>query len=239
MDLNFLSFPIVLLIAGIILLLIGLLGRIRIKDFEGGTDSVPIRVVTASFGIALLLAAFIVNQSDKPPPPDNSNTAKINTPPTPSPTPHNTPAPTSTPTPTLPKPDVLIEIITKQQHDNVRESYGESAGQNFTERDLDNFIKKGKLADITAQLKTDAEFLDVMLAIKRMPASERQKLLNKGLNTHRPTWEQLGGINKEGQTKAGQDAERMIAAAIVKLATELSKKSEEDIQKLKRGDDQD
>src|SRR5260370_36288602 len=118
------TFPIVLLLAGLVLLLIGLLGRIKIKDFEAGTDSKPIRVAAFSFGMALLLAAFLVYQSDRPHSPDNSNVPNISTPSAPPPS-SSTPTPTGSPisTPTLPKPDMLIEIIVKVQHNNVKESY--------------------------------------------------------------------------------------------------------------------
>ncbi len=227
------TFPIVLLLAGLVLLLIGLLGRIKIKDFEAGTDSKPIRVAAFSFGMALLLAAFLVYQSDRPHSPDNSNVPNISTPSAPPPS-SSTPTPTGSPisTPTLPKPDMLIEIIVKVQHNNVKESYGERAGQNFSDQDLENFEKKGERAKITAQLKTDGEFLDVVLAIKHMTASERQKLLSLGLNKYKPTWEQLGRVDKEGQTDAGQKAERMIAEDIVNLVKQLLTLSDEKIKKL-------
>jgi len=127
---------------------------------------------------------------------------------------------------------MLIEIIIKQQQDNVRESYGEAAGQNFSDQDFKEFIKKGIPKKIVDQLKTDNEFLDVVLAIKYMTPTERQKLLNKGLNTYKPTWAQLVRIDPKGQTEKGQQAEKMIAKAIVDLAKELSKLSDDDIRKL-------
>jgi hypothetical protein len=229
------NFPLVLLTAGLVLLLVGLLGKVKIKDSEFSTDNPRIRVLASLFGVALLIVALLVYRSDRSIPPDNSNSANTNTPPTPPPSltaTYPTPTFTPSPTPTLPKPDMLIEIILKAQQSNVRESYGEFAGQNFTARNLQEFIAKGTLKDITAQLKADSEFLDVVLAIKHMPPSERQKLLNKGSHTYKPTWEQLGEISPKGQTSAGQKAEQMIADAIVNLVKELSQLPDEEIRKL-------
>lgn len=232
------TFSVVLLLAGVGLLLIGLLGKIKIKDFDLVSESIRIRIVLSIIGTALLLGAIFTYLSDKPTRSDNSNVTNTNTqpPPTnsnsPTATPDNSPASTPVQNPPLPKPDKLIEIILKEQRDNVRESYGELAGQNFTAKDLEDFKKAGTPANITARLKTDAEFLEIVLAIKQMPPTERQKLLLRGVNTFKPTWEQLGRIDRAGQSKAGQMAERMIAEAIVNLVKELSKLSDEEIRKL-------
>lgn len=228
------TFPVVLLLAALGLLLIGLLGKIKIKEWEFGTESKRIRVMIASIGVVLLLAAFLVYQSDKRIRSDNSNSANINIQPSPTVSSSPIPTPTITPTstPPLPEPDTLIQIILREQRDNVRESYAESAGQNFSDVNLQNFKKTGKLAEIIKRLKTDAEFLDVVLAIKRMTPSARQKLLHQGLNTFKPTWQQLGRIDRAGQTDAGQEAERMIAEGIVNLVKELSARSDEEIKKL-------
>lgn len=224
------TFPTVLLIAGLLLLLIGLLGRIRIKEFEVGTDNTSIRVIICLIGASLLAAAFLIYRSDKlPQPPEPTPT------PVPSPTINNTNTPqppTPTPTPPLTRADLLIQIITEQQQENVRESYGEAAGQNFSERDLKDFIQKETPRNIAEQLKTDNQFLDVILAIKQMSPGERQKLLNRALNTYKPTWAQIGKIDPKGQTDAGQQAEKMIAKAIVDLVNRLSKLSDDDIRKL-------
>jgi hypothetical protein len=227
------AFPTVLLIAGLILLLIGLLGRIKLKEFEAGTDSTPIRVIICLIGASLLITALQIYRSDMPSLPDNSNTINANTPPPPPPPTSNTNSPPPlTPPPPLPNADLLIQIITKQQQENVRESYGQAAGQNFSERDLKEFIQKETPKSIAEQLKTDNEFLDLILAIKRLSPSEQQKLLKRGLNTYKPTWEQIGKIDPKGQTVSGQQAEKMIAKAIVDLVKRLSELSDSDIKKL-------
>jgi hypothetical protein len=229
-----LTFPVLLLIAAFILLLIGLLGKVKIKDFDLGTESKAIRVVTSCLGIALLLLAFLVYQSDKPAPSTNSNSAKVDTRRGPVINRSTTPTPVEFQTPVLPKPDTLIEIILREQRNNVRESYGKLKGQNFSDLDLGEFIKAKTVELITERLKTEGEFLDLVLAIKRMEATERQKLSFRAANTFKRTWDQRGRVDKEGQTDAGQKAERMIAEGIVELVKELSRLSDDEIKKLQR-----
>jgi predicted small secreted protein len=124
------------------------------------------------------------------------------------------------------KPEQLISIIQEQQRKNVKESWGELAYQCFTDDDLARFIKNKRTEQIRESLKRDPEFLDVVLAIRQMEPSERKKLLISADKPLRPTWAELGRISREGQTEAGQEAERMIATAIVKLVKELSSISE-------------
>ena len=60
------TFPIVLFVAGTVFLLIGLLGKIEIKDFKLGTNSGRIRVVAGCIGVVFMAAAFMIWQPDKP-----------------------------------------------------------------------------------------------------------------------------------------------------------------------------
>lgn len=53
------GFNVALLIFGILLLLLGLVGKIKYKDIEAGTDSRIVRIVTASIGILLMVSSFI------------------------------------------------------------------------------------------------------------------------------------------------------------------------------------
>jgi hypothetical protein len=130
------------------------------------------------------------------------------------------------------KPDRLIEIITAQQRIYVKESYGEQSNQNFTQRDLDEFKKKDVPKQVIDKLRHNGGFLEVVLAIKQMSLSEQQKLLDQAVRTYKPTWAERGSISREAQTEAGQEAERMIAGAVVVLARELSKLSPEAIRNL-------
>lgn len=119
------------------------------------------------------------------------------------------------------KPEKIIIIIQKQQRKNVRESWGELAHQCFTDNDLARFVQNKTTERITDSLKRDPEFLDVVLAIREMEPSKRKKLLISADKPLRPTWAKLGRISREGQTEAGQEADRMIATAIVNLVKEL------------------
>lgn len=130
------------------------------------------------------------------------------------------------------KPELLAEIIMEQQRKNIKESYGEQAYQCFTDEDLRQFVQNETPQKVTDALKWDNRFIDLVLAIKDMNPSDRQKFLNSCLRPLRQTWAQLGRISPEGQTEAGQRAEMMIATSIVDLAKNLVSLSVEDIKKL-------
>jgi gas vesicle protein len=124
------------------------------------------------------------------------------------------------------KPEELISIIQEQQRKNVRESWGELAHECFTDNDLDRFVQNKATERITESLKRDPQFLDIVLAIRKMQPGERSALLISADKPLRPTWREIGRISREGQTEAGQDAERMIATAIVNLVKKLVNMSE-------------
>jgi hypothetical protein len=129
-------------------------------------------------------------------------------------------------------PKKLVGIIKQQQHDNVKESHGEYVNQCFTDEDLKRFVEGKKTVEITKQLKKNNHFLETVLAVKKMRPSERQNLIDECLKISRPTWAELGRISREGQTEAGQQAERMIAKAIVDLVEELFELSDDEIKHL-------
>ena len=130
----------------------------------------------------------------------------------------------STPeTNSIPMTTDLKYIIKEKQSIYVKESYGESASQCFTDVDLKKFIEKKKVDEIISDLRKDERFNKVISALRSMEATERDKLLSECGKTYKPTWEELGNISKDGQTDSGQKAEKMISTAIVKLARELIK----------------
>lgn len=59
------TFPIVLLAIGALLLSIGLLGRIEMDKFRAGTDSTPTRVLVGVMGTVLMIAAYFVYVNEK------------------------------------------------------------------------------------------------------------------------------------------------------------------------------
>jgi hypothetical protein len=67
-----------------------------------------------------------------------------------------------------------------------------------------------------------------------MGPGAREKLLNEGMNTYKPTWALRKEISPNGQTEAGQKAERLIAEAIVDLVRELYKLPAEKLDALRR-----
>lgn len=130
------------------------------------------------------------------------------------------------------QPEKLIEIIKQQQALYVKESWGSEAYQCFTDDDLKKFKESKVTKKITQELKTNNKFIDVVLAIKTIPKGNWQDLKESSLITFKPTWSKIGKISREGQTETGQQAEKMIAKAIVDLVVELVNQSEENIKKL-------
>jgi hypothetical protein len=126
----------------------------------------------------------------------------------------------------------LIEIIKAQQRKYVRESSGPSAYQSFTDDDLKAFRASNIRNSIVSDLKHDNEFIAVVLKIKEMDPTERQAPLSRSSQTFRPTWEELHKVSPEGQTAAGQAAEREIATIIVNLVRDLIKLTPEQINEL-------
>jgi hypothetical protein len=144
---------------------------------------------------------------------------------------------TSSPQPTATNesksdPNHLIDIIKAQQRKYVRESSGPFAYQSFTEDDLKAFRASNIRNTIVSDLKHDNEFIAVVLKIKEMDPTERQALLTKSSQTFHPTWAELHKISPDGQTEAGQAAEREIATIIVNLVRDLTKLTPDQINEL-------
>ena len=112
----------------------------------------------------------------------------------------------------------LRAIIDGQIREHVRESYGELAGQNFSDEDLDRF-QKAKVPDqIVAQLKGSSRFVAAVEKVRAMSPDDREAYLKRCRLPLRKTWAELGGISAKGTTEAGQQAELAIANAITDLA---------------------
>jgi hypothetical protein len=130
------------------------------------------------------------------------------------------PPPSPSPTLTV-SPDELLDIIKSAQQSKVRESIGIYKGENFDYDMLKEFKEQNVPQLVTERLKHNSYFIDVVLAIKQMRTGAREKLLSEGMRTYKKTWNELGRISPEGQTEAGQEAERLLAQAIVDLVKEL------------------
>ena len=115
----------------------------------------------------------------------------------------------------------LRSIIEAQIKGNVRESYGELAGQNFSDVDLDRFTRDKVPDRIAASLRSDPRFLDAVEKVRAMSPDDRAAYLKRCRQPLRKTWAQLGEITPKGTTEAGQRAEIAIASAITDLAENL------------------
>lgn len=111
----------------------------------------------------------------------------------------------------------LLEVIRTQQALYIRASWGVEASQNFSAADLEEFHSKQMRTKIADELKADPRFQALALAIRLLPATERDNILRDAATNYRSTWIKIGKIDPLGQTEAGQQAERELAEAIVKL----------------------
>jgi hypothetical protein len=170
-----------------------------------------------------LAACVFLLACPQPTPPPNNNSATPTPAATGTPTPE-TPTPSATAT-TKGNPERLIDLIQQLQHEHVRDSFGVQAGQCFTDKDLARFKADRVTAELVGQLKDDKDFLAIVDSIRGMGSAERTKLLDRAQQTYKKTWAELGydpatsppAKLREGQTDAGQEAERSIAEAVVEL----------------------
>jgi uncharacterized caspase-like protein len=119
------------------------------------------------------------------------------------------------------RPDTLEAIIKRYQAKKVKESCSQEACCCFTEIDLRNFIDDEVPDQVTSELRGDQQFLRLAADVGRMALDERERLLNRTARIAKQTWAERVEISCEGQTVAGQRAERMIAKAVVDLVREI------------------
>lgn len=115
----------------------------------------------------------------------------------------------------------LRSIIIEQIRIHVRESYGEFAGENFSDADLTDFEARKVPSRIAADLKTNKLFLSAVEKVRAMVPGDRAEYLKKCRLPWRPTWAEQGKIDRNGTTDAGRQAELEIAGAITDLAESL------------------
>jgi hypothetical protein len=139
----------------------------------------------------------------------------------------------STSPPPLPSPKVnperLIDIISQLQVEYVRESFGLQSGQCFTDVDFKKFMHEKTPDKIVEGLRSDQDFIAVVNAIRDMNSERRSALLDRARGHYKRTWAELGldprttSANelRRGQTDAGQQAEKLIAEAVVDLVRQM------------------
>jgi hypothetical protein len=126
-------------------------------------------------------------------------------------------------------PTKLTDIIKEQQRQNVKTSYTEH--NCFTDENLNSFKKSKKQDKIVADLMSDNSFIDLIISIKGLSPTDRQKLLDRCSKIAKPTWGDLGNISSEGQTDAGNEAELLIARSIATKVNEMANLPYDEIKK--------
>lgn len=114
--------------------------------------------------------------------------------------------------------NLMTKIIKEQQRIFVRDSYGESATECFTWEDLDRFKQENNIAKVQRNIAESGKFSDLIDMLVELPERRRNDVYQVGRYIFKKTWAELGEITAEGQTDAGQKAEKMIADAIVAYA---------------------
>jgi hypothetical protein len=118
-------------------------------------------------------------------------------------------------------PEDLISYIRAAEAAEIRESWGEEAGECFTWLDYDTFIHADRPAVVAARLKSSPQFRKLAEMIKAMPQPGREKLLARARQSVRPTWAMIGRISRDGTTDAGRKAGLLLAGAIGDAMEEL------------------
>lgn len=224
------TLPALIGLLGAVCFLVGVFGQVSTKWGQVGPLTTPIRWIAAVAGLVFMLAGFYVYEHQPSQSVQNAQTTPQQQAPT-------SPVP---PAPRTADPEALVQTIKDKQRENISDSTGTEDYQGFTEVKLAEFKKAGVPAQVTAELKGDANFIDLVLAIKAMPPSARQSLLARAAHTYRQPWSQLNLDPSSapktdllrGQTRAGSEAEREIAQSIVALVKNLSQRSEDELRKL-------
>ncbi|HEV7404025.1 MAG TPA: hypothetical protein VGO11_13890 [Chthoniobacteraceae bacterium] len=124
----------------------------------------------------------------------------------------------------------IVTAIQAAQKRLVRESYGQLAHECFTEVDLEQF-RRDKVAWHAAEaLQNHRKFMEGVLALRAQPERAQTAFVSGCRKPLRLTWAELGHIGRDGQTDAGNAAERDIANAAADLLERLVKLSAEEVQ---------
>ena len=105
----------------------------------------------------------------------------------------------------------LVKQIKSCQRALVRLSYTKT--DCFTSADLENFIAI-YAQKIPIILPAD-QLAPLARRVRALPETEWQPIKTIALKTYRPTWLEQNEVNENGQTEAGQIAEKMVAEFIV------------------------
>lgn len=129
--------------------------------------------------------------------------------------------------------DALVKAVKSQQKKYVKDSYGEAAGQNFSQKDLGVFIKNNTAKKSVQELIDNEVLIEIIEGLKGISAVERTSILDSASHTYKKTWGKIDKISIEGQTVAGQSAEKAIADEIVNFIKTNLNKTTSEIKKIK------
>lgn len=113
-------------------------------------------------------------------------------------------------------PEMLTDVVRWQQRLHVRESTGELASECFTDVDFAAFRRANVPGQVVTQIKAAADFGVITAALRALPRGEQMTALRAARQVARPTWREMGYIDRQGrgQTEAGHAADLQIARAI-------------------------
>lgn len=114
----------------------------------------------------------------------------------------------------------LSEYVREQQLKFVERSYGAENFDCFTYKDLSLFISE--FEKLQKQIIEDHEIWEIARNLSSMDSQTREKEYEKALKAFTPTWNTIERIDPEGQTDAGQKAEKMVGEFIVRLAKKIA-----------------
>jgi len=112
---------------------------------------------------------------------------------------------------------MVTDVIRWQQRTHVKVSTGTLAHEAFTDDDLHTFKARKVPGRVVAAIAGTDDFEAVRQTFEAAPPAERERILRVARTVGRPTWREMGFIDREGrgQTEAGREAERLLAEAIV------------------------
>jgi hypothetical protein len=119
-------------------------------------------------------------------------------------------------------PDDLIDYIKSAEAGEIRESWGEQAGQCFTWADYDVFVRNRRAAVVAERVKGTPQFQKLAAMIRALPPTDRERLFARGRDVARPTWAMIGRISTDGTTDAGRRAGLDLARAITDAVKDLA-----------------
>jgi hypothetical protein len=113
----------------------------------------------------------------------------------------------------------VLRVVRTIQDELVKESIDQH--NCFTNEDYAAFKSDEITKKVVQRLENDDIFRAIARTIAGFDTANRNQINNEARLSFKKTWAQLGKITPQGQTEAGQKAEREIAIAIADLLQKL------------------